>query len=75
MTHQSHSVLSLGKTLYHLIVMVETGFRPNMTKIVDQEVNDQLKQTKQMGVKQSISLLAVAYTERQTPETTHICLH
>ena len=44
-----------------------------MTKIVDREVKDQNKQTKQMGVNQSIPLLAVANTEKAyTRDDTHM---
>ena len=43
-----------------------------MTKIVDWELKDQHKQTKQMGVNHSIPRLAVANNERHTPETTNI---
>ena len=46
--------MSWGKTLYQLTVMVEDRNRPNMSKIVNREVKDQHKQTKQMGVNQSI---------------------
>ena len=42
--------MSLGKTLYPLLVMVQsmkTGNRHDMTKIVDWDVKHQHKQTKQ----------------------------
>ena len=40
MSHQSHSVVSWGKTLNQLIVMVEDRNSPKHDYIVDREVKD-----------------------------------
>ena len=74
MTHQSHSVVSLGrKSLYQLIVMIEGS------KINDREVKDQTKPEHSLtsrhkysstGSLKMVTLAATSYLEKLSHEKT-----
>ena len=52
MNHQIQKFSVMGQDT--LSYWLKTGIRPNMTKISDPEVKDQHKQTKRIGINQSM---------------------